>query len=448
LKGDLRRANSLLNKYSRLEAVVVGAADKKKSAKVQLILQDMLETFAWNSPWSDTSRVLFALPQTWTETRMASNMTLPTLKRQQHSVPIKWLEEHGSCSDWITVKPSTIKQAGRGAFSRRSFQKGDEVAPFPLIHLPYRDLLDMYEISSKTGEFIANTETKKTTQLLENYCMGHNESTMLLCPYGTLSNHMNHNQTHANVKLTWANPAKSNHNPDWLNKTLKELYLTDYSGLSMTLVATRDIAVGEEVFLDYGDEWEEAWQTHVANWNPVEGAETYVAAEQLNEQTTIIQTEFELMYTPWPGNVDIKFNIAFTRPRRIWLKHWEQGTLAKYMKKEDDYYERVEVLRREVDSDNHTWYTVVILEDDKEKKKKKKERMALNVPREAFRFFDRPYTSDMHQDNAFRHDIRIPDELFPELWKYVGSTSPGSSEKDGTEPVSEPAMRSDDHGEL
>ena len=41
----------------------------------------------------------------------------------------------------------------------------------------------------------------------------------------------------------------------------------------------------------------------------------------------------------------------------------------------------------------------------------------VDVPRHAFQYRDRPYTTDMFLRNAFRHDIRIPDHLFPEVWK-------------------------------
>ena len=39
------------------------------------------------------------------------------------------------------------------------------------------------------------------------------------------------------------------------------------------------------------------------------------------------------------------------------------------------------------------------------------------IPREGFRFFDKPYTSDMFQSNVFRQPIGIPDTLLPESWR-------------------------------
>ena len=37
--------------------------------------------------------------------------------------------------------------------------------------------------------------------------------------------------------------------------------------LVFDLVATRDIAAGEEIYLDYGQEWEDAWNQYAESWN-------------------------------------------------------------------------------------------------------------------------------------------------------------------------------------
>lgn len=422
LKGDLKKANNLIAKYKSLELRL----QQPTSQVRQEIIEDVWESFAWKSPWNDTSRVMFALPTKWEDIRIAQNTSVTELKRKQHSRSLEWLNDHGVCGDWITVKPSTLRQAGRGAFARKGIREGEIVAPMPLIHLPYRKVLDMYEISSESGQFEANLEAKNNVQLLTNYCMGHNESTMLLCPYGTLSNHVNHNQTLVNTKLVWASPNSSNHNPYWLKTPMKDLLKKEYANLAMNLVATRNIEPDEEIFLDYGDEWEEAWQRHVETWKPLKGAENYTSAEQLSEDR-FIKTEFEAMFSPYPGNVDLRFNLAFDKPRKEWLNHWEAGTLEAFIIKEDEYYHDCEVLRRETDENSNVWYTIVKFNHDDTEEEPTK---ISKIPREAFRFFDRPYTSDMHQANAFRHDMRVPDHLFPEIWRNrkAEATSSASSE--------------------
>ena len=145
LKGDLARANELIETFLELE-------DSLKSEVKNSVLQDLWEQFSWKTPWDDVSRVMFAIPRNWEETRLAGEITLQELKRRHHSVSLDWLEEHGECGDWITVKLSTIRQAGRGAFARKILKKGETVAPFPLIHLPYRKVLDMFELVKMEGE--------------------------------------------------------------------------------------------------------------------------------------------------------------------------------------------------------------------------------------------------------------------------------------------------------
>jgi len=39
------------------------------------------------------------------------------------------------------------------------------------------------------------------------------------------------------------------------------------------------------------------------------------------------------------------------------------------------------------------------------------------IPRNALKFFDKPYTTDLHLRDTFRNPIGIPDHLFPAAWK-------------------------------
>jgi len=400
----------LLKKYERRSKFLRDVIKLKKE-----IIDDIWETFVWKNPWNETSRILFALPRNWEDTRLVLNKTLLWFRREEHSVTLEWLEENGICGDFLTVKNSTIRQAGRGAFARKGFKIGDIVSPLPLIHLPYRRYLDMFEIEvNDYGDYEASNR-KRHTQLLLNYCMGHNESTLLLCPYGTLSSHVNHNKTLANVELVWADPKNSNHQTHWLNKSLSELYSTSYSGLSMNLRATRDINSNDEIFLDYGDEWEEAWEQHISNWKPVENAMEYKSAEQLNLETEHLKTEFETIFEPYPRNVVIHVNLAFDGPRRAWFQHWKEGTLKNYIIEVDEYTKKCEILKREKDEEGNIWYTAAVNVTDKSNENKSK--VLEDLPRLAFVFFDKPHTTDMHLAGAFRHDIRVPDHLFPVSWR-------------------------------
>jgi hypothetical protein len=46
-----------------------------------------------------------------------------------------------------------------------------------------------------------------------------------------------------------------------------------------------------------------------------------------------------------------------------------------------------------------------------------------NVTRDAFYFQDLPYGRDHHQRWSFRHEMHIPDDVFPEIWKTTTTTT-------------------------
>ena len=192
--------------------------------------------------------------------------------------------------------------------------------------------------------------------------------------------------------------------------------MTEHAGLAMNVIAIRDIAPDEEILLDYGDEWERAWQQHLKKWAPVDGARDYLSAAQLPVTPESIKTEFELLSSPYPHGASLYASMAFAGPNDGWWADWEKGTLDEYLANEGWNYEFVEVdvLDREVDDDGYTWYRVLLVNPGNDPRLSK---VVTNVPLEAFRFFDRAYNTDMFQSNAFRHDIRIPDHMFPERWK-------------------------------
>ena len=81
--------------------------------------------------------------------------------------------------------------------------------------------------------------------------------------------------------------------------------------MAMKIVATRDINVGEEVLIDYGKEWETAWERHVSIWYPRDG--NYVSAYQLNkdiDKNLRSEVEMNKIGASYPPNVQLKVNQA------------------------------------------------------------------------------------------------------------------------------------------
>jgi hypothetical protein len=388
--------------------------DQKSGVKKLNILRDMWDTFVINDSWN--SRVLAALPPK----KDYETMLKVGLVKSKESKMVRsdeWLQESGVCADNLHMDGSTIPQAGNGAFASRFLAKGTAILPIPLIHIPDRSIFDIYPLGKNSDKKTIAVKSGKVVrrQLLLNYCLGHAESTMLLSPYGPGFNLVNHNQTLANVRLQWALPRRSNHLPEMLKKNITHFETETSAKVAMELIALRDIQPGEEIFLDYGDEWEEAWQEHVRTWKPVEGADSYVSALELDNRTDRLLTEFEQMKDPYPANVGLKFNVAFQTPD-IWKPMIEKGlNLDEFWEREyADGYRDCEILRyKEVDG--RILYTAVIPKDDD----RKEFELVEEAPREAFYFEDRPYTSDTFLTNAFRHDLRIPDDMFPEAWKNL-----------------------------
>mmetsp|Transcript_17515 Transcript_17515/g.26592 ORF Transcript_17515/g.26592 Transcript_17515/m.26592 type:complete len:598 (+) Transcript_17515:47-1840(+) len=407
IRGDLPKATRKLLKWHRLRKQFNNTLGSDN------MLKDLWETFVWNSPFADVSREFFSLPKNWEETEEVIKLkSLIKHRRRQSTRKTEWLREHGICGDNIKEGISTINQAGRGAFATRDLSKGTIIAPLPLIHLSNRTRMDMYK---RNGSAVIKESPPVGKQLLLNYCMGHRDSTLLLCPYGLLTALINHGgKERSNVKLRWSDPSRSNHQPEWLNKTIKELRQKKSAILTMELVALRDISEGEEVLMDYGDEWEAAWTEHTKAWKPVSGAETYVSSEELNtDMDSLLKTEFEEMESPYPSNVKIMFDQTFLK--NSWKNHLKEGTLSEYKKEAEGDLLPCDILRWKEDEDGNLLYTAVYFDEEKEKDEQYEK--VVDVPREAFIFVDKPYTSDFLQDNVFRHDIRIPDEIFPDTWK-------------------------------
>jgi hypothetical protein len=181
----------------------------------------------------------------------------------------------------------------------------------------------------------------------------------------------------------------------------------------------------QEVFLDYGDEWETAWKYHVGNWTV--SNETYLSAAHYNNFPEIrLPTAFELLVNPLE-NMQLTVSSAFAEGK--WKDHVKSGgTYDEFVLKNPVYREDCSILRYREAKDGTILYTAAIVyekerndsedSDSEDDANEDDINILVDMPREAFLFYDLPYTTDMHLDNAFRHEIRIPDELFPLSWRF------------------------------
>eukprot|EP00957_Ditylum_brightwellii_P036722 2781209-Ditylum_brightwellii.AAC.1 len=143
----------------------------------------------------------------------------------------------------------------------------------------------------------------KGQQLLLNYCFGHPKSSLLFYPYSPGVNLINHSPTNPNVALRWST-SNQHRGKDWVdNWSYDDIEQSQETGLMMEFVALRDIHRGEEITLDYGHEWETAWNDHVRGWYPVAGAEQYTPSYVMDDVVTLLRTEEEQRSHPYPDNI-------------------------------------------------------------------------------------------------------------------------------------------------
>jgi hypothetical protein len=380
---------------------------------------------------------------------------------------LEWLKAHSMCLDNLRPGPSRIDHAGRGVFAARFIDQGAVVAPVPVLPLLRQSLqITRHKKEPKQSDGVVHLQ-----QLLLNYCYGHPDSSLLFFPYGVHVNLINHaGGKLANVKLQWSNATfwyndddKDQHHhhhrhdnddnlqttpADWMKRaSIREILENPKRiPLVLELIATRPIRTGDEIVLDYGRPWVEAWIQHIQKWTPVPDAETYVPSYVMNDVIKALRTEAELRDYPYPDNVFTSCFYRYSDHKNN--KHQpQQQTTSQANDGDDDAVTTVRwqlsrgllelrnlrpctILRR---NDATNEYTVRIrnryglAESERipnkagKKKNNPKIHIVTHVPRYAIRFSDKIYTTDQHLENAFRHEINFPDQdmddIYPEQWK-------------------------------
>lgn len=421
-------ADELINKFIKN----ITSWQKEDTTEIKFLNTENFEQEIWDfiaqlrNIW-DKSKAMFALPDKNSTTVDDLNQLMSSggSKLQNYNDTVKdleWMDEHGQCMDNIRNGISKIPDAGRGAFANRFIPKGGLVAPAPLIHLSNRSSLIIYEhMITPAGKWRRNVDLPSHHQLLLNYCFGHGDSSLLLCPYGYLNFLINHDHETPNTKVIWTETKRLRH-PEWFDMTVTDWGEESHSGLSLDFVALRDIGKDEEITIDYGIEWETAWKEHVQNFDrPRRG---YMPAFELNKVVNLkIPTAYEPIENQFEGVITFCHNYYF--PEKHDFKPYlfmtdedeDEQVILHYtcrvlMRHDDDRY-TVEVFHRERWLEKFDIYEqyfdtpLYILFD---------------VPRDAMFFRDKVYTRDHHQPWSFRHDMRLPDEIFPEIWKNYNTS--------------------------
>jgi hypothetical protein len=353
--------------------------------------------------------------------------------------PIQWLEENGICVDSIFVKESTLPKIGKGAFAKRSFKKGEVITSSPVIEL-HRSQMEIVEQFQDEEDTHRYTEFVEQQQLLLNYCYGHTHSNVLLLPYGPGVNFINHRPV-ANTMIRWSRSRYSD--ADALSMSAQDVVDREEGTLILDYVATLDIEEGEEIFLDYGPSWQEAWEEHVQGWESPEDSVEFSAAEYSKiHMGEPIRTVNEQDDIPYPDNLETaclyyddseSLTVEWTdelsyciRPCSI-LSRLEQG---------GDFYYTAEV------------GPILNLGAPSHCRLSADSKIVTGIPSRAITLVDEEYTSDQHLENSFRREIDAPAGLYPDTWMVAAAGTLGDFIIEDLRPGEIKPMRWNHNGEV
>lgn len=348
-----------------------------------------------------------------------------------------WLQNNGICLDTIQGGISSIPNAGRGAFASRDIRKGETITITPMLHIADKDLMTMYPIVQMKDEESGENRTYHVynkeegpigQQLLLNYAFGHPESSMLLFPVGPQVTLINNGGKAHNSFITWTRNTDPLHvgGEEYAHHSVQQMAQVSQIVLTMKIVADRDIRKGEEITLDYGNSWQDAWESYTEEWEKSKAGRPHpLKAQDLKSmyRDKPLETVETLKENPYPDNVNVACYLqTWHRPDGTQMKHqvhgWDILQFSEPRRYENyDGHDLViisEILDRKDAPGFFFNYTVRVGIGGAEEVEE-----VMDVPHAACTFVDQPYSSDIFIQGAFRHPIGIPDSVFPMSWRNL-----------------------------
>lgn len=336
----------------------------------------------------------------------------------------KWLSQNGMCIDNLKSGTSTVPEAGRGAFARHKIKGGAIIAPVPVHPVSHNQVMTLFNIIEEPGDEDGEIKTKLDRkagsigqQLAVNYCLGHPESNMLLFPFGSMFSLVNHApEGKANAELIWSEEIDRFHiNENFHELSPKKIAKEEAPVMVMMLMALRDIEEGEEIFINYGEEWINAWEEYKSNWEknvaktewPLKGREL---VEKYKDKPFPVDKDNAL-----PDGVNFACYVDKDYLPDGVPSTTADGSFMYVWKRPDQGYRGQSLIPctpQSFEANDEYGYVYTIAAMDYEE-----DSVILGVPHEAITLVDGPYSSDMFTPGAFRHYIGIDDNKFPEAWR-------------------------------
>jgi SET domain len=355
-----------------------------------------------------------------------------------HAHSLHEFDERSVCLDEnIRVDRASDKTdaKGLGVFAKRNSAEGSVLISSPLVPVMRRDM----ELESRRKDMTDR-------QLALNYAYGHPDSDLLLLPYGPMVNYINHNHREPNAVIRWhvgpdtdtetatalppLDRRQEYHHPDLMTLSAEEVSKIHGNGLMMDIVALRDIEDGEEIFLDYGRSWQEAWNKHQSAFErhePTVEEVWYVSAENFSQELgdSIWMTPLEQSLMPYPSNVETycyyeQHDDDYRIGSRELLPNLQPHRLSWYDHDDHPCFRPCEIEERYEDEDGELSYTIHLSAADNHRVmfycSIETDYSVTDVPHDDIRLLDVPYTTDLLRKQSFRHEIGVPDGFFPKAW--------------------------------
>lgn len=207
------------------------------------------------------------------------------------------------------------------------------------------------------------------------------------------------------------------------------------------VVASRDISVDEEILIDYGEEWELAWANHTKNFeSPCEGRDKLSSLAVYNMNLDKFNTKFHnwskdhfTVCREWRSSEksDSKWIYLADKSSKVLVNgmEFEIETSFKGINWNDEGFLLIQDLTERIPckilsaSANGNELDVVYFRRSistfKGLEKVQRLELRSRIPPSEVEFINKPFTSDMHLPRAFRHPIKIPDNIFPPHWNQV-----------------------------
>jgi hypothetical protein len=327
----------------------------------------------------------------------------------------------------LRVDTATNPGLGRGLFAKQTLSKDSVVISSPMIPIRRKEMdIDDEEVNMK--------------QLMLNYCYGHPDSDLLLLPYGPLVNYLNHSPE-PNAVIRWhltdenkpeLDRRQQHHHPELLSMSGEEVAVTHGMGLMMDIVALREIHADEEIVLDYGANWNKAWEDHVA-WYKFDRDMSYSSAPDYiratGGETTVVRTEKEQRVQPYPSTVET-YCFYKVHPNHSEKNHIEFSSWDDDDNEARECFRPCLILERyqasggslgSTASSSAVEYTVKLVPTDNKRIIESclihRTYVVSNMPHNAIKLVDSPYTTDTFQKKAFRHELGVPSTgFYPDGW--------------------------------